>query len=62
MARHKEEMSKTQNEVDRLLEIMKEMEEEKNDKDKRVTELERYMKCIEESIQVSVGAAMSGGQ
>ena len=38
--RHREEIDKTQNEVDRLLEIMKEMEGEKNDKDKRVTELE----------------------
>ncbi|XP_038054549.1 ELKS/Rab6-interacting/CAST family member 1-like isoform X3 [Patiria miniata] len=40
IARHKDEVAKTQNEVDRLLEIMKEMEGEKNDKDKRVTELE----------------------
>ncbi|XP_071810135.1 ELKS/Rab6-interacting/CAST family member 1-like isoform X4 [Asterias amurensis] len=42
--RHREEIDKTQNEVDRLLEIMKEMEGEKNDKDKRVTELETQLK------------------
>ncbi|XP_022081373.1 ELKS/Rab6-interacting/CAST family member 1-like isoform X5 [Acanthaster planci] len=43
-ARHKDETAKTQSEVDRLLEIMKEMEGEKNDKDKRVTELESIIR------------------
>ncbi|XP_038623639.1 ELKS/Rab6-interacting/CAST family member 1 isoform X7 [Tachyglossus aculeatus] len=40
VARHREEASKAQAEVDRLLEILKEMENEKNDKDKKIAELE----------------------
>ncbi|XP_062990973.1 ELKS/Rab6-interacting/CAST family member 1 isoform X1 [Elgaria multicarinata webbii] len=40
VARHREESSKAQAEVDRLLEILKEMENEKNDKDKKIAELE----------------------
>ncbi|XP_039212930.1 ELKS/Rab6-interacting/CAST family member 1 isoform X8 [Crotalus tigris] len=39
-AQYREESTKAQAEVDRLLEILKEMENEKNDKDKRIAELE----------------------
>ncbi|XP_065488506.1 ELKS/Rab6-interacting/CAST family member 1 isoform X4 [Caloenas nicobarica] len=42
--RYREESSKAQAEVDRLLEILKEMENEKNDKDKKIAELERQVK------------------
>ncbi|KAM6306791.1 ELKS/Rab6-interacting/CAST family member 1-like isoform 2-T2 [Podargus strigoides] len=41
---YQEESSKAQAEVDRLLEILKEMENEKNDKDKKIAELERQVK------------------
>nr|XP_020014762.1 ELKS/Rab6-interacting/CAST family member 1 isoform X2 [Castor canadensis] len=41
IARYKDESSKAQAEVDRLLEILKEVENEKNDKDKKIAELER---------------------
>ncbi|CAB1441046.1 unnamed protein product [Pleuronectes platessa] len=41
VARHKEDSGKAQAEVDRLLEILREMENEKNDKDKKINELER---------------------
>ncbi|NXD19142.1 RB6I2 protein, partial [Spelaeornis formosus] len=44
VARHREEAGKAQAEVDRLLEILKEMENEKNDKDKKIAELERQVK------------------
>ncbi|XP_045892766.1 ELKS/Rab6-interacting/CAST family member 1a isoform X3 [Micropterus dolomieu] len=44
VARHKEDSGKAQAEVDRLLEILREMENEKNDKDKKISELERQMK------------------
>ncbi|XP_072529018.1 ELKS/Rab6-interacting/CAST family member 1 isoform X5 [Salminus brasiliensis] len=40
VARHKEDAGKAQAEVDRLLEILREMENEKNDKDRRINELE----------------------
>ncbi|XP_064011760.1 ELKS/Rab6-interacting/CAST family member 1 isoform X3 [Pogoniulus pusillus] len=40
VTRFREESSKAQAEVDRLLEILKEMENEKNDKDKKIAELE----------------------
>ncbi|XP_026532193.1 ERC protein 2 [Notechis scutatus] len=43
-AYYREECGKTQAEVDRLLEILKEVENEKNDKDKKIAELERHMK------------------
>lgn len=36
----KELASKTQTEVDRLLEILKQMEEEKHDKDKQIKDLQ----------------------
>lgn len=42
MARYKEDAGKAQTEVDRLLEILREMENEKNDKDHKINELERY--------------------
>ncbi|KAM4671881.1 ELKS/Rab6-interacting/CAST family member 1 [Amazona ochrocephala] len=44
VTRYREESSKAQAEVDRLLEILKEMENEKNDKDKKIAELERQVK------------------
>ncbi|XP_053111826.1 ELKS/Rab6-interacting/CAST family member 1 isoform X4 [Hemicordylus capensis] len=44
VALFREESSKAQAEVDRLLEILKEMENEKNDKDKKIAELERQIK------------------
>ncbi|XP_064199459.1 ELKS/Rab6-interacting/CAST family member 1-like isoform X7 [Anguilla rostrata] len=40
VARHREDAGKAQAEVDRLLEILREMENEKNDKDKKINELE----------------------
>lgn len=42
MIRHREDAGKAQAEVDRLLEILREMENEKNDKDRKIIELERY--------------------
>lgn len=42
VARYKEDAGKAQAEVDRLLEILREMENEKNDKDRKISELERY--------------------
>ncbi|XP_034541405.1 ELKS/Rab6-interacting/CAST family member 1-like isoform X2 [Notolabrus celidotus] len=44
VARHREDSGKAQAEVDRLLEILREMENEKNDKDKKINELERQTK------------------
>ncbi|XP_077425064.1 ELKS/Rab6-interacting/CAST family member 1-like isoform X3 [Vanacampus margaritifer] len=44
VARHKEDSGKAQAEVDRLLEILREMENEKNDKDKKINVLEGQMK------------------
>ncbi|XP_076710131.1 ELKS/Rab6-interacting/CAST family member 1 isoform X7 [Callospermophilus lateralis] len=44
IVRYKDESSKAQAEVDRLLEILKEVENEKNDKDKKIAELERQVK------------------
>uniref|UniRef100_A0A452HJI1 Uncharacterized protein n=1 Tax=Gopherus agassizii TaxID=38772 RepID=A0A452HJI1_9SAUR len=41
---YREECGKAQAEVDRLLEILKEVENEKNDKDKKIAELERHVK------------------
>ncbi|KAM5148075.1 ERC protein 2 [Mantella aurantiaca] len=41
---YREECGKAQAEVDRLLQILKEVENEKNDKDKQIAELERLMK------------------
>lgn len=43
VVRHKEDSGKAQAEVDRLLEILREMENEKNDKDKKINELERWV-------------------
>ncbi|KAM9694993.1 LOW QUALITY PROTEIN: ERC protein 2-like [Trichechus inunguis] len=40
---YRDECGKAQAEVDRLLEFLKEVENEKNDKDKKITELERHM-------------------
>ncbi|XP_072001031.1 ELKS/Rab6-interacting/CAST family member 1 isoform X2 [Engystomops pustulosus] len=44
VAKYREEASKSQAEVDRLLEILKEMENEKNEKDTKIAELERQNK------------------
>lgn len=38
---YRDECGKAQAEVDRLLDILKEVEHEKNDKDKKIAELER---------------------
>lgn len=43
VSRHREDSGKAQAEVDRLLEILREMENEKNDKDKKINELERWV-------------------
>nr|XP_056716322.1 ERC protein 2 isoform X2 [Euleptes europaea] len=43
-AYYRDECGKAQAEVDRLLEILKEVENDKNDKDKKIAELERHMK------------------
>ncbi|XP_020948636.1 ELKS/Rab6-interacting/CAST family member 1 isoform X11 [Sus scrofa] len=62
IARYKDESSKAQAEVDRLLEILKEVENEKNDKDKKIAELER--KPVSRNLylprQVSVPAPSGG--
>ncbi|XP_036977946.1 ELKS/Rab6-interacting/CAST family member 1-like isoform X3 [Acanthopagrus latus] len=42
VAQHKEEAGKAQSEVERLLEILREMENEKNDKEKKIHELESF--------------------
>ncbi|XP_045069458.1 ELKS/Rab6-interacting/CAST family member 1-like isoform X5 [Coregonus clupeaformis] len=42
VTRHREDSGKAQVEVDRLLEILREMENEKNDKDKKINELENF--------------------
>uniref|UniRef100_A0A8C8M324 ELKS/RAB6-interacting/CAST family member 1a n=1 Tax=Oncorhynchus tshawytscha TaxID=74940 RepID=A0A8C8M324_ONCTS len=42
VTRHREDSGKAQAEVDRLLEILREMENEKNDKDRKINELEKY--------------------
>ncbi|CAB1313700.1 unnamed protein product [Coregonus sp. 'balchen'] len=44
VTRHREDSGKAQAEVDRLLEILREMENEKNDKDRKINELERQTK------------------
>nr|XP_019947933.1 PREDICTED: ELKS/Rab6-interacting/CAST family member 1-like isoform X2 [Paralichthys olivaceus] len=41
VTRHKDDAGKAQTEVERLLEILREMENEKNDKEKKIHELER---------------------
>ncbi|XP_074553943.1 ELKS/Rab6-interacting/CAST family member 1-like isoform X2 [Halichoeres trimaculatus] len=41
VAQHKEDAGRAQSEVERLLEILREMENEKNDKEKKIHELER---------------------
>uniref|UniRef100_A0A8C6PB67 ELKS/RAB6-interacting/CAST family member 2 n=1 Tax=Nothobranchius furzeri TaxID=105023 RepID=A0A8C6PB67_NOTFU len=40
---YKDEATKAQTEVERLLDILREVETEKNDKDKKIAELERFM-------------------
>ncbi|XP_061571098.1 ELKS/Rab6-interacting/CAST family member 1-like isoform X4 [Cololabis saira] len=44
VTRHREDAGKAQSEVERLLDILREMENEKNDKEKKIHELERQMK------------------
>lgn len=41
VAQHREDAGKAQSEVERLLEILRETENEKNDKEKKIHELER---------------------
>lgn len=41
VAQHREDAGKAQTEVERLLEILRETENEKNDKEKKIHELER---------------------
>ncbi|XP_010784078.1 ELKS/Rab6-interacting/CAST family member 1-like, partial [Notothenia coriiceps] len=41
VSQHKEDAARAQSEVERLLEILREMENEKNDKEKKINELER---------------------
>lgn len=41
VARHREDSGKAQAEVDRLLEILRQMENEKNDKDRIINDLEK---------------------
>uniref|UniRef100_A0A671T5Y5 ELKS/Rab6-interacting/CAST family member 1-like n=1 Tax=Sinocyclocheilus anshuiensis TaxID=1608454 RepID=A0A671T5Y5_9TELE len=45
VAHYKEDAGKAQAEVDRLLEILREMENEKNDKDCKISELESLLVC-----------------
>lgn len=40
---YKDEAGKAQSEVERLLDILREVETEKNDKDKKIAELERWV-------------------
>uniref|UniRef100_H0ZQT7 ELKS/RAB6-interacting/CAST family member 1 n=1 Tax=Taeniopygia guttata TaxID=59729 RepID=H0ZQT7_TAEGU len=63
VTRHREEAGKAQAEVDRLLEILKEMENEKNDKDKKIAELERKRgsRKLHPPYQVSVPAPQHVG-
>ncbi|XP_024147738.1 ELKS/Rab6-interacting/CAST family member 1 isoform X5 [Oryzias melastigma] len=42
VTRHREDAGKAQSEVERLLEILREMENEKNDKEKKIHELESF--------------------
>lgn len=42
MAQYKEDAGKAQSEVERLLEILRETENEKNDKEKKIHDLERW--------------------
>ncbi|XP_041833069.1 ELKS/Rab6-interacting/CAST family member 1-like isoform X4 [Melanotaenia boesemani] len=44
VTQHREDAGKAQSEVERLLDILREMENEKNDKEKKIHELERQMK------------------
>uniref|UniRef100_A0A674M901 ELKS/RAB6-interacting/CAST family member 1 n=1 Tax=Takifugu rubripes TaxID=31033 RepID=A0A674M901_TAKRU len=44
VAQHREDAGKAQTEVERLLEILKETENEKNDREKKIHELERQVK------------------
>uniref|UniRef100_A0A8D3DGH3 ELKS/Rab6-interacting/CAST family member 1-like n=1 Tax=Scophthalmus maximus TaxID=52904 RepID=A0A8D3DGH3_SCOMX len=46
VTRHKEDAGKAQSEVERLLEILREMENEKNDKEKKIHELESLKKSL----------------
>uniref|UniRef100_A0A3P9AN83 ELKS/RAB6-interacting/CAST family member 1 n=1 Tax=Esox lucius TaxID=8010 RepID=A0A3P9AN83_ESOLU len=52
VTRHREDSGRAQAEVDRLLEILREMENEKNDKDKKINELEK------ESVQITAEREM----
>uniref|UniRef100_A0A8C7CHN1 ELKS/RAB6-interacting/CAST family member 1a n=1 Tax=Oncorhynchus kisutch TaxID=8019 RepID=A0A8C7CHN1_ONCKI len=53
VTRHREDSGKAQAEVDRLLEILREMENEKNDKDRKINELEKYVQTKDQSKKVA---------
>lgn len=53
VARYKEDSAKAQAEVDRLLEILREMENEKNDKDKKISELERWVETCMKHVGIN---------
>uniref|UniRef100_A0A8C1M4S8 ELKS/RAB6-interacting/CAST family member 1 n=1 Tax=Cyprinus carpio TaxID=7962 RepID=A0A8C1M4S8_CYPCA len=53
VARYKEDAGKAQAEVDRLLEILREMENEKNDKDRKISELESYQRLEHTHVPLS---------
>lgn len=49
---YKDEANKAQTEVERLLDILREVETEKNDKDKKIAELERYCMMSTNHIEI----------
>uniref|UniRef100_A0A7N6AEG6 ELKS/RAB6-interacting/CAST family member 1 n=1 Tax=Anabas testudineus TaxID=64144 RepID=A0A7N6AEG6_ANATE len=55
VTQHKEDAAKAQSEVERLLEILREMENEKNDKEKKIHELERMKKRTGENREKLIG-------
>uniref|UniRef100_A0A8C7LBK8 ELKS/RAB6-interacting/CAST family member 1 n=1 Tax=Oncorhynchus kisutch TaxID=8019 RepID=A0A8C7LBK8_ONCKI len=61
VTRHREDSGKAQVEVDRLLEILREMENEKNDKDKKINELEKAerRKHLEEVLEMKQEALLA---
>ncbi|KAK1161387.1 ERC protein 2-like isoform X2 [Acipenser oxyrinchus oxyrinchus] len=61
VAYYKEESGKSQAEVERLLEILKEVESEKSDKDKKIAELEGGRAHSEQHLSVSPAPQQIGG-
>nr|XP_023676802.1 ERC protein 2-like isoform X3 [Paramormyrops kingsleyae] len=58
---YKEESSKSQAEVDRLLEILREVETEKNNRDKKIAEMERGRAPPDQHLSVSAAPQQIGG-